>query len=223
MKIFISLFLSLSERSPFHANIIPLRIFQYSYNVRSRATSRVSSSSSRKEHPIASGKWRAIKINIRVANRIDLLFAHDLHRRNAYVRGSSVRYARVHVNDRRGYRARGSKLKLKRSRIRESFPVSTQNARSTHCIPCVISLCVFTVRCIGTCSSRRAWDHRYLAAAVSPQFFALTDLSHASIFAECLIKRAFIEEKCESVCRHYSSNIIYFYECVLTTYVAHIE
>lgn len=66
---------------------------------------------------------RAIKINTRSADRIDLLFVHDLHRPSVERAAASVRYARMHVNGRRGYRAQGSKLKLKRIH-RESFPVA---------------------------------------------------------------------------------------------------
>lgn len=75
----------------------------------------------RKEHSRRAN--RAIKINTCPVDRIDLLFVHDLHRPSVKRTAASVRYARMHVNGRRGYRARGSKLKLKRIH-RESFPVS---------------------------------------------------------------------------------------------------
>lgn len=97
---------------------IPARIFRFAYNARLRQ--RVSSSP-RKEYPVRAN--RAIKINTRSADRIDLLFVHDLHRPSLKRAAASVRYARMHVNGRRGYRARGSKLKLKRIH-RESFPVA---------------------------------------------------------------------------------------------------
>lgn len=77
----------------------------------------------RKEHPVQANC--AIKINTRAADRIDLLFVHDLHRPSAK-RECRLRLFVMRactVNGRRGYRVQESKLKLKRIH-RESFPVS---------------------------------------------------------------------------------------------------
>lgn len=107
---------------------------------------------------------RAIKINTR-PDRIDplcLLMIYIGHRRRArsFVR-PFVRYARVHVNGRRGYHARGSKLKLKRIH-RESFRARSLSRSHTN-------RCIFTVLCVGTCPPCRTSDHRYLAAADGPR------------------------------------------------------
>lgn len=59
--------------------------------------------------------------------------------------------------------SRGSKLKLKWIHIVNRFPFRAEHTMRAR-IP---SICVFTVRCVRTCPSRRARDHRYLAAAVS--------------------------------------------------------
>jgi len=102
-----------------NVRMFPRGIFRYAYIMRDYGNE---FHHRRKEH----SRWanRAIKINTCPMDRIDLLFVHDLHRPLAKrTAAASVRYARMHVNGWRRYRARGSKLKLKRIH-RESFPVS---------------------------------------------------------------------------------------------------
>lgn len=141
----------------------------------------------RKERPRQAN--RAIKINTRPADRIDLLFVHDLHRPSAKRAAASVRYARMHVNGRRGYRTRGSKLKLKRIH-RESFPVS----RVIRARTVVVYLYRFVRSNVPIVPSRGL----LLSCGSSrPVFFGLADLPQASIY-DFLIKQPsleFIEEK----------------------------
>lgn len=153
-----------------------------------RLRQRVSSSS--KRTPRRSESRDQNKYAPRGSHRIDLLFVHDLHRPSAKRAAASVRYARMHVNGRRGYRARGSKLKLKRIH-RESFLVSR----------------VIRARTVSSCIYRFIRPNvpivpsRGLAVILRQQstraFFALADLPHASIYG-FLIKQPgleFIKEK----------------------------
>lgn len=93
-------------------------------------------------------------------------------------RDPSVRYAFVHDNGRRRYRARGSKLKLKRIH-RESFPVSC-GIRSAHASE---SLCIYRfVRSNVSVAPSPGKTWLLSCGSSRPVFFALADLPRTSIY-----------------------------------------